>query len=151
MLTHLVSCNNSPRLDRFASSGQAVTPISEDMLNPTYASERPSCTQLYSEHNLSLFSTYARQLTTQHHLLSQTWLFGFVRMCQNPVRRPPAQHQPTNQLAEDARVALQFPGATQAYLSITMHRCDRHVLRDDPTQSARGRCRGTLLNDRAAL
>lgn len=66
--------------------------VSGDMLNPTYASERPPCTQLYNQYNVSLFSTYARQLTTQHHLLCWTWQLESVSMCQYVVRRHCIRH-----------------------------------------------------------
>jgi hypothetical protein len=122
--------------------------VSGDMLNPTYASERPPCTQLYNQYNVSLFSTYARQLTTQHHLLCWTWQLESVSMCQDVVRRHCLRHVVHESAALEINTSctdnsikhswLLSPGRTHlAAIGIP-------AFRDDPMRTARIRRPGPL-------
>lgn len=141
MFATFPACSRKLSLDDFFSSGQAVTPIAEDMLNPTYANERPPCTQLYSQYNVSFFSTYARQLTTQNRLFFWTWLSGFVSMCQDQSEdliRPHAQHARANQLAQIPCIASLYRRSLQPYLSISMRLCDLCLLPRRPDRYCEG-------------
>jgi hypothetical protein len=122
--------------------------VSGDMLNPTYASERPPCTQLYNQYNVSLFSTYARQLTTQHHLLCWTWQLESVSMCQGVVRRHCIRHN----VHESAALKIDTSCTDKSMKHTRLLSLGRTYLaaieipafRDDPMRTARIRHPGPL-------
>jgi hypothetical protein len=103
----------------------------------TLASALPAL--LYNQYNVSLFSTYARQLTTQHHLDSRTWLFGFVSMCQDKVRRRctrRAVHEsPSTERMQQSVVLQSTPGLS----------CDSsaHIRSTQPHATTRLQARGS--------
>lgn len=129
--------------------------VSGDMLNPTYASERPPCTQLYNQYNVSLFSTYARQLTTQHHLLCWTWQLESVGMCQDVVRRHCIRHN----VHESAAFKIDTSCTDNSMEHIWLLSPRRTyvaaigipVLRDDPTGTARIPTSWSFVEDRGSV
>ena len=137
--THLSSPKPASLQEMITSGSLCLVRIScrtafKDMLNPTYASERPPCTQLYNQYNVSLLSTCARQLTTLHHLASRTWLFGFVSMCQDRVRRHHTEEASTNHLSTYMYCLIAPP----AYLSTCFVWPESIFHCDDPIPGARG-------------